>query len=363
MLRYLRLILFPLSLLYGLVIIIRNKCYDWGIFDSVQFDLPVICVGNLAVGGSGKTPVTEYLVRLLEGKRIAILSRGYGRSTKGFLLADERASASTIGDEPMQYFSKFPQVTVAVCESRVKGIKMLEKDHDLIILDDAYQHRQVRAGFNILLFEYASMFKFQCMLPTGNLREPFYGYRRADSILITKSPASVSEAVKEQIYRKFADYDKALVHFAVIRYDALKPVYTCTGRKAEGLSKNTRVFLLTGIANTAPLLKQLESQFQSIQEYSFPDHHQFSTKDISLLRRAFKTDPSEDKCIITTEKDAQRLLGVRIKELLVDLPVFYLPIAAEIEAADKVRFNKNILDYVSNRTRDRTIYKAKDKQF
>jgi tetraacyldisaccharide 4'-kinase len=353
MLRYLRLILFPFSLLYGLVILIRNKCYDWGILDSVQFDLPVICVGNLAVGGTGKTPVTEYLVKLLEGKKIAILSRGYGRTTKGFLLADESASASTIGDEPMQYFSKFPHVTVAVCEDRVKGMKLLAKDHDLIILDDAYQHRQVRAGFNILLFEYSSMFQFQLMLPAGNLREPFSGYKRADSILITKSPAEIPAASKQHISGRFAPNYQPLIHFAVIRYDEVKPVY---GPTAAEVSSKTTVFLLTGIANKAPLLKHLEVQFQEIQQHAFPDHHQFSPEDITLLLKAFKRHPSADKCILTTEKDAQRLLGVRIKELLVDLPVFYLPIAVEIAAADQVRFNKNILDYVSNRTRDRTIY-------
>jgi tetraacyldisaccharide 4'-kinase len=356
MLRYLRLILFPFSLLYGLVIIIRNKCYDWGLLKSVQFDLPVICVGNLAVGGSGKTPVTEYLVELLKGRRIAILSRGYGRTTKGFLLADAHASAATIGDEPMQYYTKFPEVTVAVCESRVTGIKLLEKDHDLIILDDAYQHRQVRPGFNILLFEYSSMFRLQCMLPTGNLREPFSGYQRADAILITKSPAEVPANAKQKIFDKFIEAYKPLIHFAGIRYEAFKLVYASAVSKAEGLNKKTTVFLLTGIANSAPLLQHMEAQFQKVFQHAFPDHYQFTFKDISALVTAYKNHPAEDKCIITTEKDAQRLLDVRIKELLVDLPVFYLPIAVEIKAADKVRFNKNILDYVSNRTRDRTIY-------
>jgi tetraacyldisaccharide 4'-kinase len=356
MFRYLRLILFPASLLYGLVIIIRNKCFDLGILKSVQFDLPVICVGNLVVGGSGKTPVTEYLVKLLKGNRIAILSRGYGRTTKGFLLAGKSASASTIGDEPMQYYSKFPHVTVAVCESRVKGIKLLKKDHDLIILDDAYQHRQVRPGFNILLFEYSSMLRFQCLLPAGNLRELFSGYRRADSILITKSPAEIPAGTKQMIFGRFAEAYKTKIHFSVIRYDAIRPVYPLTDTKSEVLSEKTTVFLLTGIANTAPLLDHLKSQFQQVLHHSFPDHYQFSVNDISQVITAFKNHTSEDKCIITTEKDAQRLLGVRIKELLVALPVFYLPIAVEIAAADKVRFNNKILEYVSNRTRDRTIY-------
>jgi len=356
MLKYLRLILFPLSLLYGLIIIVRNWCYDLGIFKSVQFDLPVICVGNLAVGGSGKTPVTEYLVHLFAGKKIAILSRGYGRNTKGFLLADESATASTIGDEPMQYYRKFAQVTVAVCEDRVTGIRLLEKDHDLIILDDAYQHRRVKAGLNILLFEYSSMFRMQWMLPTGNLREPFSGYRRADLILISKSPEAISKANKLHILNKFSEAYKPRVHFAVINYAGYKPVFAASGYRAEALSRHITVFLLSGIANPLPLVERLEGQFDRVLQHRFPDHHRFSVGEISGLVDAFKSEAARDKCIITTEKDAQRLIDANIKELLVDLPVFYLPIAVELQAADQARFNNKILEYVSNRTRNRTIY-------
>ncbi|RZL44221.1 MAG: tetraacyldisaccharide 4'-kinase, partial [Pedobacter sp.] len=176
MVKYLRFLLFPFSILYGLIILIRNKMYDWNLLKSHQFDLPVICVGNLVLGGAGKTPTTEYLVKLLDGYKIAILSRGYGRKTKGYLLADELATAETIGDEPLQYFQKFKHVTVAVCEDRVYGIKQLEAKHDVILLDDAYQHRAVKAGFNLLLFDYASTRKFQLMLPAGNLREPWSNY-------------------------------------------------------------------------------------------------------------------------------------------------------------------------------------------
>jgi tetraacyldisaccharide 4'-kinase len=356
MLKYLRLILFPLSLVYGLIIIVRNWCYDLGIFKSVQFDLPVICVGNLSVGGSGKTPVTEYLVNLLAGKKIAILSRGYGRNTQGFLLADETSTASTIGDEPMQYYSKFPQVTVAVCEDRVKGIRLLEKDHDLIILDDAYQHRRAKAGFYILLFEYSSMFHLQWMLPTGNLREPFSGYRRTNSILITKSPVEINNDKKQHILNKFSEGFKPAVHFAVINYAGYKPVFAASGYRAAALNKNTMVFMLTGIANPLPLVEHLEGQFACILQHRFPDHHRFTAGEIAGLVEAFKKEGNADKCIITTEKDAQRLIDANIKELLVDLPVFYLPIAVQLQAADQDRFNNKILDYVSNRTRNRTIY-------
>ena len=188
MIKLLRLLLLPFSLIYGFVILLRNKLYDWGVFKSTKFDLPVICIGNLVVGGAGKTPTTEYLVRLLADYKVAILSRGYGRKTKGFILADENATSATIGDEPMQYYQKFSKITVAVCEDRVEGINQLKDHHDIILLDDAYQHRAVKAGFNLLLFEYASLRKFQFLLPAGNLREPLNNYNRANAVLITKTP-------------------------------------------------------------------------------------------------------------------------------------------------------------------------------
>jgi tetraacyldisaccharide 4'-kinase len=360
MLRYLRLILFPFSFIYGLIVIIRNKCYDWGVFRSVQFDLPVICVGNLAVGGSGKTPVTEYLVSLLAEHKIAILSRGYGRKTTGFILADTQASAATIGDEPMQYYHKFPNVTVAVCEDRVKGIQLLEKDHDLIILDDAFQHRHVKPGFNILLFEYSSLFRFQWLLPTGDMREPFSGHKRAQAILITKSPLQLPDGLRNKIALRFAAAQKQALHFAVIRYDALKPVYPDAVAAQAIINKKTKVFLLTGIAQVAPLLQHLQGQFEAVELHRYPDHHPFSLGEISKLVQAYRQTGYADQCILTTEKDAQRLLDAGIKELLVDLPVFYLPIAVEIQAADKLKFNNLILDYVSKRTRNRTIYQPKD---
>jgi tetraacyldisaccharide 4'-kinase len=345
--------LFPFSFLYGVIIIIRNKCFDWGLLKSFHFDLPVICVGNLAVGGSGKTPVTEYLVDLLGGYQIAILSRGYGRETKGFYLADESSTAASIGDEPLQYFRKFPGITVAVCEDRVHGIRLLERDHDLIILDDAYQHRRVRAGYSILLFDYSSFSKWQWLLPTGNLREPIWGYKRADTILITKSPATPDPAKRQQLRKKFGH---APVGFSFIRYKDLTPVYAGAPAAVPMFSAKAKVYLLTGIANTKPLLDYLGGRFSQVVPHSYGDHHRFSIQDIASLVEAFNRDPSTEKLIITTEKDAQRLLDVRIKELLLNLPVFYQAIAVEISAEDRTHFNEKILNYVSSRTRNRTIY-------
>ncbi len=357
MTQYLRLALIPFSILYGLIIIIRNKCYDWGIFKTEEFDLPVICVGNLAVGGSGKTPLTEYLVRLLADKKIAILSRGYGRETKGYILADNQATAASIGDEPLQYFQKFAGVTVAVCEDRLTGINNLKKDHDLIILDDAFQHRKVKAGYNMLLFEFDKIMGSQWLLPAGNLREPFSGYLRAQRILITKCPSIIEDSAKAFIERKFARFSPDRIAYSSIQYHNLQSVYSgCTATQASATRQSTTVFLLTGIANTKPLVQYLAGSYKEVIEHQYPDHHKFSRQELQLLVNAFNQHPGSEKLIITTEKDAQRLLDESIKNLLVNLPVFFLPIRVEIKEQDQTTFNQEIRQYVSGTSGNSTIH-------
>ena len=351
MINTLRLLLFPFALLYGLVVIIRNKFYDWGVFKSQVFDLPVICVGNLVVGGSGKTPVTEYLVNLLGGYKIAILSRGYGRETKGFILADQNATALSIGDEPLQYYKKFPKITVAVCEDRVKGIKQLKATHDLVILDDAFQHRNVKPGFNILLFEYGKLLKRQFLLPAGNLREPFKGYQRAQAVLVTKVPGKLQPQDKLRVEQQFSAAWKPA--FSVLKYGDLQPVFAGEILPLSAISKLTNLFLLTGIANPEPLITQLKNYSSKIVHFDYPDHHQFSEAEINKLVKSFQQEKTKEKIIITTEKDSQRLNAVGIKELLLDLPLFFLPIKIDILEEDKLIFEKNIIDYVSSYTRNR----------
>lgn len=348
MLKYLRLLLLPFNLVYGLVVLVRNKFYDWGIFKSTSFDMPVIGVGNLAVGGSGKTPTTEYLVRLLANYKVAILSRGYGRKTKGFVLADETATAETIGDEPLQYYHKFKNVTVAVCEDRVTGIQQLKGHHDVILLDDAYQHRRVKAGFNILLFEFDKIRKFQMLIPAGNLREPFSGVKRAQSVLITKSPTNVTWVVKAEISNKLRLASEQNFAFAHIAYQKLKHLYT-TGE--IDFKEGQDVFLLTGIANPAPLKRYLKSINVKIQSFEYPDHHSFTEKEIADLALVYEKYSSKDKIIVTTEKDGQRLLDGNLKDLLLNLPVYYLPIANQINEVDKASFDQKILDYVASARR------------
>lgn len=352
MTKYFRLLLLPFSVLYGLVVVLRNMMYDRGIFKSSEFDMPVICVGNLVVGGSGKSPVTEYLVRLLGDYKIAILSRGYGRETKGFLYADEEATAKSIGDEPLQFYHKFPQVTVAVCEDRVTGIERLKDDHDLIILDDAYQHRKVKPGFSILLFEFGKFYFPQFLLPAGNLREPFCGYRRSDILLVTKSPALLSDSARRKCVSNFEESYSDQLFFSSIEYGALQRLFGGEELLCSVIRDKT-VFLLTGIANPKPLLDYLQPLCEEILHHDYPDHHQFSSGNLTKLVDAFAQHPAKEKIIVTTEKDAQRLFDVTIKELLLNLPVFYLPIKIAVEADKKFKFDQKILNYVSDTARDR----------
>ena len=218
--KLLRLLLFPISILYGLGVILRNLAYDFGIFKACKFQLPVISVGNLSVGGSGKSPMTEYLVRLLKDKyKIATLSRGYGRKTSGFRTVDTDSSSFDSGDEPLQFKRKFADVTVAVCENRVKGIQQLERNHELIIMDDAFQHRAVKPGLSILLFEYSSLLQNQWLLPSGNLREPLWAINRADILVVSKCPEKMSREQQDALANRFKT---KRLFFSFLKYGHLK---------------------------------------------------------------------------------------------------------------------------------------------
>lgn len=351
--RYLRLLLFPFSLLYGFVIMLRNQLYNWGVFKSTKFNLPIICVGNLAVGGTGKTPVTEYLVNLLSSYKIAILSRGYGRKTKGFILADADANAQTIGDEPMQFHQKFSNVTVAVCEDRVKGINLLKNNHDLIILDDAFQHRAVTPGFSILLFDFNKLQKMDWLLPAGNLRDTRSSRKRADILVVTKSPLPLLPHHIHESENEIQPLDKQKVVFSFIKYGALKHLFTTDERVLTSLKSGTQIFLLTGIANTAPLLDELRKYSNNIHHQAYPDHHAFTEQNCIKLKTDFDNHPTQEKIIITTEKDAQRLIHGANREIMLNLPIYYLPIQIDFIAHDKATFDKQILNYVESATRNR----------
>jgi len=347
--KLLRLLLFPFSILYGLGVILRNLAYDFGIFRSQQFQLPLISIGNLSVGGSGKSPMTEYLVRLLKDKyKIATLSRGYGRKTTGFLMVDADAASSETGDEPLQFKRKFNEITVAVCEDRVKGISRLEKDHKLIILDDAFQHRAVKPGLSILLFEYKNFHEFQWLLPAGDLREPMSGKKRADILVISKCPKAISLNERQAIEERLNRNNPKALFFSYLDYGNLIPLNgNSPVRPLNSLNETSRIILLTGIANALPLLEELSSHGAALIHHEYPDHHQFNAKNIAKLVSSFKALDQGDNLIITTEKDAQRLNLAGIREQLISLPVYYLPVETEFQEADKTLFNKLIEEYAS----------------
>ena len=303
--------------------------------------MPVICIGNLEVGGAGKSPMTEHIVRLLKDEyKLATLSRGYGRKTKGFLLATPTSTANQIGDEPSQFKHKFRDVTVAVCEDRVAGIEKLQANHDVIVMDDAFQHRAVKPGLSVLLFDYKNLQKTQILLPAGNLREPFSGRWRADVIVVTKCPESIDEEDMTRCYNKLMPLSSQPLFFSKINYQDLQ---TLDGKPADiNIDPGTTVFLLTGIANPAPLITYLQQSNAHVIHHKYPDHHQFTTKNIVKLADEFKNCASQKKIIITTEKDAQRLE----EHDFAGLPVYVQPIGISFLNDAQPVFNKLIQNYV-----------------
>jgi tetraacyldisaccharide 4'-kinase len=344
-----RILLLPFSWVYGLVVAIRNFIYDVGWKKQTSFDLPVIVVGNLDVGGSGKTPMTEYLIRLLKDKyKLATLSRGYGRKTSGYIEAGFNASASQIGDEPAQFKQKFPEITVAVCESRVTGVSNLKKEHELVLLDDAFQHRALQPGFSLVLFEYSRVFKPHWLLPAGNLRESFNGRKRADMLVVSKCPPMLKADEQERILKRLKPYPHQQVFFTSIQYGPLEDL--SGNREQELPDAETTVYLLTGIANPKPLWNEIAAWTSRIRHHNYPDHHQFSLKNITKLVSEFEGDKSLKKIIVTTEKDAQRLREQDMMKAMEHLPLFVQPIAISFLNNSADQFDHLINNYARKYT-------------
>ncbi len=345
---WLRVILFPFSLIYGLVVHIRNKLFDWHILPSREFPVPVISIGNLSTGGTGKTPHVEYLIRLLnEERRIAVLSRGYKRKSKGFVLAGEDSSVHDIGDEAYQIKHKFPDVLVAVHERRSAGIKHILKTHpetDLIILDDAFQHRYVKPGLNILLTEYYNPFFRNFLLPCGNLREPKSGINRADVVVVTKTPSVFSPLDRRFFLQKLMPYKTENVFFSSLKYSSLIPLNHYSG-KTKSLTFKT-IFLITGIANPEALEEHLKKQCQELIVYKFPDHYQFRINDLKNILNDYQANISRSKAIITTEKDATRLHSPDLKKTLSKAAVYYLPVQVSFHEPDRKDVEEIIFSFL-----------------
>lgn len=310
---------------FGAVVNLRNWLFDHGLLRSVSHDLPIICVGNLAVGGTGKTPHTEMIVRQLlsEGRHVGILSRGYGRSSKGFQWVEPESSASHVGDEPLQMRLRLPheRLQCAVCESRNRGIRLMRQQHpelEVIVLDDAFQHRWVRPSLSILLTDYAALYDTDQLLPAGRLREPSSGAQRAQVVIVTKCPADLSEQEAQAIAQRLHLRAEQALFFTTIAYASLPPTQ--------------RALLITGIARPQPLLEHLHQQGIAVEHLAYPDHHRFTPSDRTiLLERAQHYD-----CVLTTEKDA-----VRLAEL--DLPRPLCERICAISIQPRILFNQETI--------------------
>ncbi len=356
----------PLSWIYGAVVRLRNAMFEIGMLKTRTFSIPVISVGNITVGGTGKTPHVEYLSMLLRKEfKVAILSRGYKRKTKGYLVASENSTVSNIGDEPFQMKRKFPDVTVAVDKKRCHGIDMLlseeaTKDTDVILLDDAFQHRYICPGINILLVDYHRLIIYDKLLPAGRLREPLSGKNRADIVIVTKCPSNLKPMEYRVITKAMNLFPYQQLYFTALAYDALQPVFG-TNRESVCLDNisDENILLLTGIASPKQMIVDLKPKTNSLRPLSFSDHHEYTKKDIEKICAEYEQMASP-KRIVTTEKDAVRLQSVEglpdnIKENIYALPV---KIAFMLEQEEK--FNEKIIGYVRKNSRNSILAKRKD---
>ncbi len=344
---FVRYLLFPFAVLYGCITSVRNFLFDRGILKSYSFDVPIIAVGNLSTGGTGKTPQIEYLIRLLSDKyKVATLSRGYKRKSKGFILAHSNVTAEVLGDEPFQFYKKFSNVQVAVDADRKNGIEQLlsqDVKPEVILLDDAFQHRKVKAGFYILLTAYNDLFCDDWMLPTGNLRESRSGAKRADMIIITKCPKDISDLAQEIIKKQIMPFfggNPEYIYFSSIEYDDY--IYNQFDRKSVHEIQSVEKLLLAGIAKPEPFFKYVQGENDDILVY--PDHHNFTANEINEIEQKGK-----QRIIVTTEKDF-----VRLKDITEWTNLYYLPIKSGFTTNDsRINFDNTIINYVGTTSTNR----------
>ncbi|MCX6257611.1 MAG: tetraacyldisaccharide 4'-kinase [Bacteroidia bacterium] len=362
------LVLLPLSLIYSLFIYIRNRLFDYNILRSEEFDIPVISIGNIHVGGTGKTPHVEYITSLLKKDfKLGVLSRGYKRLTRGFVSATSESTVSDIGDEPRQIRQKFPDIDLAVDGNRVRGINTLldmNDSLDVILLDDAYQHRYVKPGISILLIDYHYPLYSDYMLPFGRLRESSSEKRRANIIIITKSPEEIKPIEKRILIKNVRPYPYQTLYFTSLRYSQPLPVFEngFTPPVFEDLKTgNCSVLLVTGIARPAPLTEFLGRYCKNITHMLFPDHHAYTKSELTSIASKFESLTLGKKIILTTEKDAMRFRDLKYKEIIELLPVFYIPVSIYFLHDEQNNFDNQIIDYVKKNKRHRTLYHKKNR--
>lgn len=345
--RFIQLLLLPLSFCYGLLMMVRNGLFDCGLLKSSGFDVPIISIGNLSAGGTGKTPLIEYLIRLLKDRfQVATLSRGYGRDSSGYVLGSRRSNYKYIGDEPMQFIRKFGEVKVAVDAKRERGINSLLKKFPLlnvILLDDAFQHRRIRPGLSILLTDYHNLYTEDHVIPSGMLREFRRGAKRADLIVVTKTPKVFSPITRRRIIDDLKPAPHQQVYFSYIHYEEPAPAF---GWPDPFQQRYSYILLVSGIANDDPLKEHMERRCTELIRMKFGDHHPYNEADILSIRKRFDDLPSQKKVIVTTEKDLMRLKIPELVPHMKSLPLFYIPISVEFHGNDKSAFDQAITGYV-----------------
>ena len=345
-----QILLAPFSILYGIGVSLRDFFYRQGLLKAVAFDVPVISVGNLSIGGAGKTPHIEYLIRLLQPYlNVATLSRGYKRNTKGFLVVQPQHNAKIVGDEPLQFKRKFRDLLVTVAENRtfaVPKIMMEKSDTQAILLDDAFQHRSIKPGLNILLTEYNSPFTEDYLLPSGRLREWRKAYERADVVIVSKCPPQITEEERAFYKKEINPLPHQRMYFSYYNY--AQPYYILDGRYRAVLDKDVDVLLICAIAKTDYLLEYLEPQVNSVKVLEYEDHNYFSKFDVSHLETNFKSINSKKKLILTTEKDATRLELHHPFLRSQQLPVFALPVQVAFHFDEGEKFDEDVKSFLLN---------------
>ncbi|MBU1009569.1 MAG: tetraacyldisaccharide 4'-kinase [Bacteroidetes bacterium] len=348
----LRLLLLPVAWIYQLILIVRHKLFDWQILRPVAFQHPVICVGNLSMGGTGKTPQVEYIIRLLKNNyRIATLSRGYRRKSSGFLLASNEMTYQQIGDEPKQYINKFDDIIVAVDEKRVHGIRKLQElpnPPKIVILDDAFQHRQVKPGINILLTDFHNLYPNDWLFPAGNLRDLSSQARRANVIIVTKTPRVFSPFTKRRLIEIIRPQPGQMLYFSYLDYGRLTPV---NNKSKVFIPKTlTTILMFCGIGNPYPFEEHLRDLCSNLIVHDYPDHHVYTENDIKHLEREFEAILGKNKIMVTTEKDAMRLIDSPYFSRLERFPLFYIPIEVKFHENKAKGFDQYLTEYVRKNT-------------
>lgn len=352
--KFYQVLLFPLSLLYGIIMLFRNWLFTCGCLPSRKFETPIIAIGNLSFGGTGKTPHIEYLIRLLRERfLLATLSRGYGRSSKGFVFVSKRSAYKYVGDEPLQFAKKFEDIKVAVDENRVNGIEILQNKFpklDVILLDDAFQHRYVIPGLSILLTDFHQLYTDNFVLPSGTLREFSCGAKRADIIIVTKTPKVFSPITRRRIMEELKPRINQKIFFSYIQYG--EPVIVTPNSTSVSPYSSSMILLFTGIGNDYPIREHLRRHCRELEVMKFPDHHPYSIDDLKKIKNQFDVLATQKKVIFTTEKDIMRIKTPELSNFINRLPLFYLPITIEFHGNDKNQFDQTILDYVEKNTRN-----------